>query len=199
MTLHLIVNLHKCKSGQIFPVQESEWDTTQLKKVLDLSGLAVSRLKNPTDEQLVRLFIEHVNRQNPLVYVLQINRDQVVLNGQDVQLDLATDKVTTGLRTETTKVKSCEQAWQTFFDYYIHHPVPKLNTISTKRRLIRRRNPVPPPSPAAWEQQLKEMDAKLQVLQRENAEYQTALKTCQGKNANLARDIQAYQARHNAP
>lgn len=197
MALHLIVNLQECKSGQIFPVQKSEWDTQELVKVLDWSGLAATRLRNPTQVHLVRLLIEHVNRQDPLVYALQINRNQVVLNGQDVQLNLSTDKVTTGLRTKTVQVKSCEQAWQKFFHYYLRHPVPKLNkTQPTKRKLIRRRDPKSAPTTVTWEQQLQEMDAKLQVLQRENTEYRSALKTCQGKNANLARDLEAYQARY---
>lgn len=125
----LVVNVFGCKEAVLFPEAKNKWPREELIKVLQLSGVAVENLpRHSQHEELVNLFLERLNVQNPVVYALVYGRedvDHVLLNSQTVEVK--GDEVHLGPMAGLHRIdqhhsrQQCDVLWSIFERYNRNH------------------------------------------------------------------------------
>jgi len=116
-SLHLVVNVLSCKSGQVFPENKSDWEPDQLIKVLALSGLTGKIPKSYGYNDIVNLLLEHLLVQKPFVYALYLtndNKSDLITNSRT--LEIVYNQINIGLYANLRPLHSirCEHIWQEF-------------------------------------------------------------------------------------
>ena len=83
--LYLTVNVFQCKTAVLYPEAESNWQTTELIKILNLSGVAAKLPHSYQYNDCVNLLLERLNIQQPVVYAISLKQEMrfsVLLNSQ---------------------------------------------------------------------------------------------------------------------
>ena len=116
-TLHLVVNVLSCKSGQVYPEIQSDWEVDQLVKVLALSGLTGKLPKHYRYDDVVNLLLEHLLVQKPFVYALYLKNDSksdLITNSRT--LEIVDRQINIGLYANLRLLHStkCEHVWDAF-------------------------------------------------------------------------------------
>jgi len=116
-SLHLVVNVLSCKSGQVFPEIKSDWEKDQLIKVLALSGLTGKIPKSYEYNDIVNLLLEHLLVQKPFVYALYVTNDHksdLITNSRT--LEIVQNQINIGLYANLRPLHSvrCEYIWDEF-------------------------------------------------------------------------------------
>ncbi len=205
-TLILIVNvLDQCKQGQCFPEMESQWPREELLKVLSLSGIDATMLPSHyTYNDIIQLFLDHLNVQRPQVYALCTETD-LILDSQTVEV--RNNLVHFGPYSKIQKLASndCRHAWTVFSQHtFIRRPfvMPEPAAVTEKQmRILELEKEVNRLKKQAKESESGRMKAQFDEAENLLKTYRAQLKeerrkemTVREQNMQLVRQAQVLEA-----
>lgn len=139
MHLTLVVNVWECKSGVLWPEEQSVWPKSELVRLLELTGVT-GKVEGDHD-RLVNLLLSRLTLQKPVLYAIAIE----TASDSSVLLDAGKSQVRNGTWQEdfdmqkrrVERGRGCEEIWGVFYDHIIRGRPFEIDIPSTGE-LVRR-------------------------------------------------------------
>jgi len=209
----LTVNIFECKTGILFPESESEWDTSQLLKVLSLCGMT-ELPQNYSYFDITNLFLYKLNVQKPFVYALSVKIDSmwyVILNSQTIEIQNG-GSVNIGPYAKLVELHrhQCGSVWNEFMSYvtsgiqqrFIIEQFPEELSISKQMKILelekenaKLKNEMKTSSTGRLQEQFIEANNLLHSYKSKIDKESSRDKSLVEKNAKLVREYQTMEAK----